>query len=191
MALGLFRQKDIRQILDRFDVSSKGEDGIEHGFFVMSAELLSPDSGAVAILSDKFYVLYSEDFIDTLDGVRQEIERWFPSKIQRFIAPKKSVDFDDIVRAQYYIKIDMDKMNQWMPYAVDDDGNYAFLAEVEPTEQNACWWTQPKVLFDELPETVQKEVKHLEKMNDASKRARDKSFVDGWQEICRVLEKKD
>ncbi len=191
MALGFFRQKEIRQIIDLFDVSSKGEDGIEHGFFVMSAELLSPDSGAVAIRSDKFYVLYSEDFIHTLDGVRQEIERWFPSRVRRFIAPKKSVDFDDIVRAQNYMKIDKEKMNQWMPYAVDDDGNYAFLAEVEPTEQNMCWWTQPKVEFGELPETVQKEFKHLEKMNDALKRARDKSFVDGWQEINSALEEKD
>lgn len=191
MALGFFRQTDIRQIIDMFDVSSKGEDGIEHGFFVMSAELLSPDSVAVAILSDKFYVLYSEDFIDTLDGVRQEIERWFPGKVQRFIAPKQSVDFDDIVRAQYYIKIDEEKMNEWMPYAVANDGDYAFLAEVEPTEQNTCWWTQPKVLFDELPETVQKEVKHLENMTNVSKRTRDKSFVDGWQEIRKVLAEKD
>jgi hypothetical protein len=191
MALGFFRQKEIRQIIDLFDVSSKGEDGIEHGFFVMSAELLSPDSGAVAIRSDRFYVLYSEDFIHSLDGVRQEIERWFPSKVHRFIAPKKSVDFDDIVRAQYYMKIDKEKMNQWMPYAVDDDGNYAFLAEVEPTEQNTCWWTQPKVQFDNLPENVQKNLKHFEKMTDASKRARDKSFVDGRQEIKSVLDGKD
>ncbi len=191
MALGLFRQKDIRQIIDRFDVSSKGEDGIEHGFFVMSAELLSPDSGAVAIRSDKFYVLYSEDFIDTLDGVRQEIERWFPSKVQRFIKPKQSVDFDDVVRAQYYIKIDEEKMNVWMPYAVANDGDYAFLAEVEPTEQNTCWWAQPKVQLDELSETAQKNLKQFENMTNASKRARDKSFVDGWQGIRRVLEEKN
>lgn len=191
MVLGYFRQKDIRQIIDLFDVSSKGEDGIEHGFFVMSAELLSPDSGAVAIRSEKFYVLYSEDFIDTLDGVRQEIEQWFPSKVQRFIAPKQPVDVDDIAKAQYYIKIDEEKMNEWMPYAVAIDGGYAFLAEVEPTEQNTCWWTQPKVEFGELPETVQKDLKQFEKMTDASKRARDKSFVDGWQEINSVLEGKD
>src|SRR3990167_3980607 len=73
---------------------------------VLKAEKLTPDSDAVLLKTsfntEDFFVLYIEDYIESLDYIKKQIERWFESKIIKFILPEKQLKFMESKGAKYY-----------------------------------------------------------------------------------------
>jgi len=139
MPLRPFNQKDIRALVDQFKIKI---DDAHHGLYIVGAENLSPDSAAVLMMSDGFYVLYSEDYIESLDEVGKTVEHWFPSKVVEFIKPKRKVDFEHAQGSQFYRRPDFKKIDEWMKFAVPDGWNFAFLMRVEPSAKNSSWWVE-------------------------------------------------
>lgn len=115
---------------------------------VIKVEKITPDSEAVLTIcnSDKgstaanFYVLYNEDYIPSLKHVSDEIEKWFPSKVVKFIAPIKEVKFEKTPGAKYYMQPDTEMISKWMPYAAPYGFRYMFMAQIKPTKSNTSYW---------------------------------------------------
>ena len=107
----------------------------KHSIGIIKAEIITPDSVAIAFSWDKFYVLYSSDSVTNLQQVGSFIEEWFPGKIDRFIEPIKPLHHTEMVGAPR-------QTNQWPIFAVQDGENYAFLAEIEPNEKKLSYWAQ-------------------------------------------------
>jgi len=130
-----FQGEDIYAVVDQFQIErSKLPMGI------IKAERLSPDSNAVVFLWDKFYVLYSEDFIDTLETAQSVIEEWFSSKVVRFISPKAELGLDEVADDLQQPEDIIESIKSWLPYAARDGQNFALLAEVRPSEDNRSYW---------------------------------------------------
>ncbi len=115
---------------------------------VFKSERLTPDLEVHALLTndDKFYVLYIEDYIASLEGVGQNIEHWFPSRVGRFVKPKVTKKFKDTTGSRFYVNPDAGAVESWMKYALDDvRSDYVFLAEVEPVGDNESYWVETRI----------------------------------------------
>lgn len=136
----LFSNEAVRKKLTEFNVPSEDIETAD----IVKAERLSPDSEAVAILSygekDRNYVLYIEDFVDSLGYIKKQITTWYPCEVMEFIEPKKRVRFELTPGAQYYMNPDMDEVEKWIKYAVPDGHDFAFLAVIKPTKENTSYW---------------------------------------------------
>lgn len=130
----IFDYDSIFEMLGRFDLP-----GDEFKYAqIFKSEQLTPDSKAVAIScrDEKCYVLFAEDYIASLEGVKVQIEEWLPSKVMTFARPKEPVKFEDTVNSRFYTKPDHEKIRQWESYAVESGTYYVFLAQVDPDKEN-------------------------------------------------------
>lgn len=172
MPLRPFNQHDIRALVDQFKIKI---DEKQHGLNIIGAENLSPDSTGVVMMSDGFYVLYSEDYIESLDAVGKAVEEWFPSEAVEFIKPKHKIDFEKTGGSQFYRRPDFKKIDEWMQFAVPDGWNFAFLMRVQPSARNSCWWVTTALppQHGKLPPEIRG--KRGLPMDPA------KSFLENWQ----------
>lgn len=118
--------------LKQFDIPEQDAQSM-----LIKAEYLTPDSWAYLTIkaqdpeASKYFVLYSEDFIQSLDYIREVVEKWSESKIVSLAKPHKALGTEDEQAA-----------NDWAPFAMADKGNYTFLFEVKPTDTNQSYWAQ-------------------------------------------------
>lgn len=145
--MNIYIQDQVFELLDQFDAGLSFKN-----CSIIKAETLTPDSWAVRLYSwdkatkkDSFYVLYIEDYIDSLRYIKTEIEKWHGAKILNFIKPKEPMIFTDTDGALYYA--DLKKHRDWEAWAVGDD-NYAFLATVHAPNGEQFWgsaiYSEPK-----------------------------------------------
>jgi hypothetical protein len=152
--------------------------------WLIKAERLTPDSEAYAVLanypnmSGKFYVLYSEDYIESLGYIKKVIEDWFACKVQEFVKPKSATKFEDSPGSRYYTNPNKSAIAEWEPYALPDNSYYTFLAVVEPTASNQSFWVRTRQINNkkEIPPEIQELVNQTKPIDP------NKSFLDTWQE---------
>ncbi len=140
----IFNNLEIMRVLEEFQIPAWQVRGAKHRFSTIRAERLTPDSSGVVLMIgekyEKYYVLYSEDFIDTIGIVRRQIELFFPSKVLQFIRPMNPIKFDYSPNKQHYPQLDEKKIAEWEPFVFEDGNNFMLLAEVEPSDDNMCYW---------------------------------------------------
>ncbi len=112
--VGFFSNLEIVRALEEYEIPGWEEKGARHIFTTIRAERLTPDSSATVLLIgekyEKFYILYSEDFIDTLATAMLGIEHFFPCKVLRWVRPKKTIRLLDLQIAEYYMQQSEKKM---------------------------------------------------------------------------------
>lgn len=132
----------IHERLKKFDIT-KDDAG---KFLLIKQECLSPDSWAhlTVRLQDpgrsKFFVLYSEDFIESLEQIRKIVEQWAIAKVTSFVKLKDQSTSPASISEHYTSQTGQASLGEWVNYALPDNGNYTFLLEVAPTAENQTFW---------------------------------------------------
>lgn len=81
------------------------------------------------------YVLLSQHRVESVDELKQRIEKWCGQPVDKFITPKKQAVFTETLGARFYKKHDATITDTWMPYAVPTGHEYAFLALLKPKDK--------------------------------------------------------
>jgi hypothetical protein len=127
----------LRETLEQFDLTLPAGG---HQYALLEYKTVTPDSFIWKFLiEDSIYYLYAEDFIDSLDAVRESILRL--SKDQspfEFIKVKTAKDFDEAgpVAASEIYKHPDDYDNLKL-YAADAGHDFAFLVRSEENPSDA------------------------------------------------------
>jgi len=168
-----FNSDPVLAVLKKFAIPEATSRSIS----IIKAERLTPDSSAIVLLAQgATYVLYVEDFIDKLAYIEENIKSFYPSNTVSFMSPKESVDFKQTSGSRYYMQPDLEKIDEWMKFAVPVGGDYAFLGLVEPAEENESYWA--KRLED--TEQPSPEIEALIKKHMPYEPG--KPFIDEWLE---------
>lgn len=100
---------------------------------IVKVENLSEDDQAVLIKSKigVSYVLYSAHKIKNLDEVKEKAKKWQGEDIDKFMMPKRPVEFDQTLGARFYKSPDQKEIAKWMPYAIPSGHEYSFLLQIK------------------------------------------------------------
>lgn len=100
---------------------------------IVKVENLSEEDQAVLIKSriGVSYVLYSAHKIKDLAEVKDIAQKWCNKEIEKFISPKKPVEFEGTLGARFYKSPDQKQIAKWMPYAIPSGHEYSFLLQIK------------------------------------------------------------
>jgi len=149
---------------------------------IIRYETMTPDSSALLFVlhnagKEKFYILYSEDYIGDLTSVSSIIHDWYGQKPLNFIEVRIKRNFEDMAPSRWY----KGKPPEWetlYPYIAESSyaSYFSLLAEVPKPNDGSYWDVAKTVPFSDLPPQLQDQLPKASVDPSVS-------FLDRWKVI--------